>query len=217
MRMVRELFGATNQSREADECPAWAWFLTLVSGSAATRSSLNANHESDDHQKLSLHQRRRRCHLQFPRVSKKSRDVPPTRLAPRQGALPLPPPILPHVRGVAQRAYPLDFQAGRLKLRRRTSFSSSPSPTANNSLLVNATQLALLITIAKRCPRNPLLLPLVDNPANPLLVPVPVRDENKLLINNAVMLPCTVSPRSCAFSPSLSSLCSLFHRAWLHP
>jgi len=51
-----------------------------------------------------------RCHLQFSHMSEESRNVPD----------------------------PLDFQAGRLKLRRRTSFSSSPSPTAK--ILFSCTQ-----------------------------------------------------------------------------
>lgn len=41
------------------------------------RSLLNANHESDNHQKLSLRQRCCRCHLQIPCTSKKLRNVRP--------------------------------------------------------------------------------------------------------------------------------------------
>ncbi len=198
-----------------------AWFLTLVSGSAAIknkilRRAMRANHESDDHQKLSLRQRHRRCHLQFPRVSKKSRNVPPTRLAQRQRRCRC------HLQFSRMSEESQNVPPARLASRKTQTPSKNlalqlPVAYRQNSLLVHATPLARLMTIAKRCPRNPLLPPLVDNPANPLLVPVPVRDENKLLINNAVMLSCAVSPRSCAFSPSLSSLCSLFHRAWLHP
>jgi hypothetical protein len=155
-----------------------AWFLTLVSTAMRRprmRSSLNANHESDDHQILPLRQRRRRCHLRFPRVSKKSRNVPPPRLAPRQRRCRC------HLQFYHMSEESRNVSPARLASRKTQTPSKKlvlqlPIFYSSNSLLVHATQLALLITIAKRCrcPRNPLLLPLVDNPANPLLVPVPV-------------------------------------------
>lgn len=138
------------------------------------RSSLNANHERDDHQKLSLHQRCRRCHLQLPRVSEKLHNVPPTRLAQRQRRC-------RHLQFSDMSEESRNVPPARLASRKTQTRSKNlvlqlPVFYRQNCLLVHATQLALLITIAKRCccSRNPLPLSLVDKPENPLLVPVPV-------------------------------------------